>query len=412
MSQIENNELSVIEPGFMAGGIPVEKAESSTADMITGILRRWYIILPVFVIIVAGTIPVIWRIKKPEYVVQGAIRVAPILVNILSGEADRGEISNVGNFMNTQAKVITSTQICQRVADDLADKNLVFLKEGTFDPVIFVKKKLKGTEVKLGPVEILKEAIGKKIISAAPVRNSELIVVTMTCKDAGEARQIVDSFIRAYMAVEVSAATQDEDRKLSVLENEHKLLAEKIKNQRAGIKSLAREFGSKRLDSRQEMKLERVGMLLSQVTEYQAKTLQLGAQVSVLENRVAVLEAANDSNDPNARKYVADLDDPARAEYINSDATVVSLTNEIAQMKRQLTELGLMLKPDNPQYLIQQKVLEELEAQAEKRKQEVGRVYDRIKEKRVTWEGKQERVRLKNELDRSKAELKPLELAH
>ena len=44
-------------------------------------------------------IPSIWFMIEPLYTVTGAIKVEPILENILTGEADRGEISNYQNFM-------------------------------------------------------------------------------------------------------------------------------------------------------------------------------------------------------------------------------------------------------------------------------------------------------------------------
>ena len=98
-------------------------ADSSTS-LIKPILRRWYIVLITSLLICAIGIPAIWFLIEPLYIVTGAIRVAPILPNILTGEADRGEISNYQSFMNTQAEMLTSNRVVQRVADDLADKNL------------------------------------------------------------------------------------------------------------------------------------------------------------------------------------------------------------------------------------------------------------------------------------------------
>jgi len=51
----------------------------------------------------------------------------------------------------------------------------------------------------------------------------------MLSKNTEEARQIVNSIIRSYMAVEVSASTHEEDQKLTVLENEQKVLGEKLR---------------------------------------------------------------------------------------------------------------------------------------------------------------------------------------
>ena len=192
----------------------------TTANLTAGILRRWYIVLLIFFVMCAIGIPAIWLLIRPLYNVTGAIRVAPILANILTGEADRGEISNYQSFMNTQAEMITSSRVVQRVADDLADKNLSFFENDAADVVAKLKQALKNTKTKPEPVSILKQAIFDGIIMATPARRTELIKVTMKSTEQKEAKQIVDAFISAYMAVEVSSSAQG-DRKSTRLNSSH-----------------------------------------------------------------------------------------------------------------------------------------------------------------------------------------------
>ena len=404
MYETEHNN-NAIEPRLMGPeSPPIENDGPSMSAIIFGILRRWYIVIPVFILIAGIAVPAIWMLKKPVYTVQGAIKVAPILENILSGEADRGSIGTLDEFMNTQAKIITSTPVCERVADSLKDDNLKFLKEGPFDPEAFIKEKLKGVKTELTPVEILKKAIAEGIITAAPGRNTQLIMVSMQYKDPGQARKIVDAFIQAYMAVEGSASTQSQNRKLAILESEHKLLAEKIKSQRKAISDLAQEFGTKELDSRQEMKLDQVAMLLNELTNFESNVLQMEAKVGVLRKRVLLLEA-QDPNDPNNTGYVPDLDDPARNEYVNSDTTVQSLTEEVALYKRMLTELSLDLQPANPELKRRKKILASLQEELDNRKEKVGKNYDAMKAKRMAWEKSQELVNSRKELAEAESAL-------
>jgi len=93
--------------------IPPEQDSEATTDMLAGILRRWYIVLLIFLIVCGIGLPAVWLVVKPVYKVTGAIRVAPIMADILSGEEDRGEISNYESFMNTEAAKITSNAVVQ-----------------------------------------------------------------------------------------------------------------------------------------------------------------------------------------------------------------------------------------------------------------------------------------------------------
>lgn len=65
----------------------------------------------------------------------------------------------------------------------------------------------------------MKRAITNEDILVAADRNTELIRVTMLTPYPSEGRRIVDAFITAYKAVEVSTSVEDEDRKLAILEN-------------------------------------------------------------------------------------------------------------------------------------------------------------------------------------------------
>ena len=60
------------------------------------------------------------------------------------------------------------------------------------------------------------------------------------------------------MLVEVSNSLQGRDQQLTVLENEQKVLTEKLESQREAIQKLGQEYGSVSLTGRQDMMLGRV----------------------------------------------------------------------------------------------------------------------------------------------------------
>jgi hypothetical protein len=82
------------------------------------------------------------------------------------------------------------------------------------------------------------------------------------------------------------ALQQEREKELKILEEEQDLLVEKLKKQRQAIREIAQEYGSKNLDKRQEIKLERIGMLLSELTKYEALALKNEAQINILKKTV------------------------------------------------------------------------------------------------------------------------------
>ena len=218
---------------------PPESGSHSTSNLIRGVLRRWYIVLLIFFVMCTVGIPAIWLSIEPLYNVTGAIRVAPFRDPIIPDELDRAKLSTYQTFMYTQAEMITSSRVVQRVATDLADKNLTFFESEPTGLVTKLKQTLKNTKAKPEPASILKQAIYNGIISAAPGSRTELIKVTIRSTNKEDAVQIVNAFINVYKDVEGASSIEDEGRKLTVLENEQNVRAEKLKSLRGEIKGLA-----------------------------------------------------------------------------------------------------------------------------------------------------------------------------
>jgi len=411
MSDLAKYHDHVIEQGHANFETLPESDSHSTSNLIMGVLRRWYIVLLIFFVMCAVGIPAIWFLIEPLYNVTGAIRVAPILANILTGEADRGEISSYDSFMNTQAQMITSSPVVQRAADDLADKNLTFFENEPTDFVTKLKQTLKNTKTKPEPASILKQAIYDGIISAAPGRRTELIKVTMASANKEEAGQIVDAFIRAYMAVEGDISNKDEGDKLTVLVEEQRNQAKKLDNKRKEINALAQEFGSKSLDKRQEIKLERVGMLLTEVTKSEARRIHFEAQVEVLKDRLESTDANTQEQTTEQEKLATevqqpvDQNDPTRRHYINADPTLNAFIANLTQLEQELIVAELSYAPTNPELRDKAVVIETLKERIEQRKMEVGEMYDGFMAKKIAEVEEEKLLNAENKLANAQAEL-------
>jgi len=369
---------------------PPEPDSNSEPFPIIRILRRWYIVLAVFLTMCAIGIPAIWRFIKPVYSVTGKIGVDPIIDNILTGEADSGEISNYQSFMYSQADIITDSRVVQRVADNLADKKLAFFEDNPARFATKLKQTLNNSKTKPEPAIILKQAILDNIITSTPAHRSERIVVTMKSTKPEEAKQIVDAFINAYMAVEVSSSAQEESRNLALLESERNVLLEKLQSQRDAIHTLAQEYGSKKLAGRYDMNLQRVAGLLTELTKVEATRLYL-------ETRVKILEQTEEETIPPQELVTM------REEYINNNPAVRALTTNIVQSDQALIVAEQTLAPTNPELQGTTEILEALKARLEEQKEDAGKKFDELMTKENANASRKKLINLQAELEQTQA---------
>jgi len=383
LDRVIEQRPAYLPPPPAPGGEPV-------SNLLIGVLRRWYIAAATFLLMCAIGLPAIWLLIKPIYSVTGAIRVAPILINILSGETDRGEISNYESFVNTQAQMITSGQVVERVADDLIGKKLSFFEDQTTGLVRKLKHALNGTEANPEPVSILKQAIRDGVITAASNRRTELINITMKSPNPKEAEQIVNAFIRNYRLVEGSSSAQGEDKNLAVLENEHKVLTENLLRLRTAITPLAQEYGTTTLAGRHDMKLQRVASLLAELTKMEARRIYLEAQVKVLE------QTKEEAIAPQELLKI-------REEYINDDPSVKLLTTSIVQLDQELIAAAQTLAPTNPELNRKKELLEAMKVRVGEQRENAGKAFDELMSKEVTKTGNQKLINAQTELEQTKA---------
>ncbi len=390
MSELDKYQEPVLGHEIVNMQIPPGQDDEASSDMVAGILRRWYIVLLIFLLISGIGLPAVWLTVKPVCNVTGAIRVAPILADILSGEQDRGEISNYENFKNTEAEKIKSNMVVQRVADDLVDRNLSFFDDKPTDLISKWKRKLLGPQPQLEPALKLKNAIvDDGIIAVGAGRNDELIKISMQSTNLADAKQIVDSFIRAYMEIEVVSSDEDENRKLTVLENRRDFLYERIENDRQTIYQLGQEFGDVVLQGRQDMMLQRVASLMEKLNGVEAERLKLEAQVKLLER-------TREQSIP-----AADLL-KMRQDYISEDPAVVAFTGTVTQLEQDIIVAKQTLSPTNPELSRINERLRIFKEHLENRKQEASNAFDMLVTKEAAEAGNKELVTVRSQLEQTR----------
>jgi capsular exopolysaccharide synthesis family protein len=331
-------------------------------NLITPVLRRWHIVLITFLSICAVGLPAIWLFGKSLYESTAAIRIAPIIPSILFGDKNsEGVIPMYDNFKNTQADLITSEQVLQRVADDLADKNLTIL--GTAGDT-GIKNKPTG---KQNPaiVAAIKELVLTGDLYVTPDRKSELIKVSMKGTNPKEMGQIVDAFVRSYMGIVVDEETKGGDQSLTILENEARTLSGKLEKQQQVINQMAQEYGTSALDEYHQMMFQRVATLQTELTKAETRKITLQAQVELIQ------DTKNRNIEPEKLIKI-------RQDFLNADVMLQNLTVNIAQMEQALIVAKQTLAPTNPELKQKADLLDMLKQRLDQRRQEVDKSFDEM----------------------------------
>ncbi len=346
MNEIEKYDGQIVEQSPINVESPTDESVGLT-EMLKGIFRRWYIAAMVFLAIFAVGLPAIWMAIKPLYSVTGAIRVAPILRNIVTGESDKGEISNYDSFVNTQAELIASDWVIQRVADDLAKKNLIFFQELSSRFIDKIKSKLDTIEVQKDPAALLKQAVTKGVIVVEPARRTELIKITVKSGNPREAEQIVNSFINNYTAVQSTSEMQDGAKQLEQLKKYQKELEEKIKSQHQQLRSVQEYITTASGGPKDATLQSQISILVNELTKVEAGRIRLETKIKLSEQ----MYAKEDANEPQYTQQEPKQSEDLltmRTRYINSDPNVQSLSRTVDQLEFNLIMARLTLAPDNP----------------------------------------------------------------
>src|SRR5512141_2888119 len=101
MNNLEKYLDQVIEqkPVVFEPAAPSWQAPKSNIGQ--ALLRRWYIVLVVTVVLCAVALPAVWLLIEPKYVVSGAMNVSPVVRDVLTGSASPGDVGSYREFVNT-----------------------------------------------------------------------------------------------------------------------------------------------------------------------------------------------------------------------------------------------------------------------------------------------------------------------
>lgn len=327
-------------PPIEAMPVPVEAEDSANGetplDLLGAFKRRWYIIFLLVVLLAPAAVFGVWYFVLPGHIVAGRLKVAPAVLDIMTGNEDSGSIGNYGQFVATQALTITSTSVILEVAADLADKDLKIFEEGPKD----IKKKLNqllGKESPdLDPEDVLRRAVASGIIAASPRRNTHFIDVRMKSMRPEQATEIVNSFITNYHLLYDVGANREGERNLTMLIQEKDAVYDRITRAKKDIRALAKETGATDVGTDNDLLAGRINTILARVIELESKRIALDTQVSIIKNTMG-------SDAPLVERRVGE-----RASFIHSDPYVTELTRQVVAIQQQLLVAKEQLATQNP----------------------------------------------------------------
>ncbi|MBN1507006.1 MAG: polysaccharide biosynthesis tyrosine autokinase [Sedimentisphaerales bacterium] len=386
MNNLEKYLDQVIEQKPVVYDAPATPEPPAQPSVMAAARRRWYILVLVALVICALAVPATWLWVKPRYVVTGTIRVAAVQPSILTGEQERGEIGDYDSYMNTQAALIVNPDMLQRVADELHPRKLSFFEVDSNDPLIRLGRWFNVTPRSRDAVEILRKAITKGTIAVAPIRRTELLGVTVKSGNEGDARLMIESLIRNFVAMYDDSSSTQTSRTLDSLRVQEEALLRTIQQEQREMNQVHANYGTTELNSQQQLEMQRVSTL-------QAEAARLEARRMGLEASVAALEQAGDVNTP-AEQVVA-----ARKEYVNADSMVRELTRSIVELKRDMLISKQRLAPENPELVRQQQLLATFEENLKQKENDLTQEFEAQVAARATSTSKQRIAALRAELD-------------
>ncbi len=312
--------------------------------LIGGILSRWYIIFAVFIIVAGVGVPAIWYLMDEQYDTTGVISISPI-VNAILFQSDLDQLPQYDLYKNTQAETIRGSNVLNRVADDLAAKNLPIFAESN------------------DPLPVLREMVANDKIKVVPDRKTEYIRLTMTTSNPSQAATIIDSFLTSYMAWMESEESTGGTNKLDALDKKKRLLKDDIDAKKREINKLLNEFGSSDNNARQEMMFETVARLQQDLIGITMERLRFEARVQLMENDTTELAPGLDKIE-------------RRNTWINSDPDTQSLRATIRQYENQILLDRQTMTDQNPDLQNRIALLETFKEKLETREQKLTEEFD------------------------------------
>lgn len=225
------------------------------------ILRaRWLTALATFLVVVAAVVGVSLLLPA-KYKATAAV-----LVDMRSSDPIAGQLSANGlpmSYVSTQADIIMSPRVAQRVVRELRLSESPQLRQQWFDAT-------KGT----GSFEVwLAEALQNEL-DVKPSRESSVINVSFTSRDPKFSAALANAFVQSYLDTTLDLRVDPAKQYSSFFDSRQKELRDALEKAQSKLSAYQKEHGIIATDERYDVETARLNELSSQLVAVQALTAE------------------------------------------------------------------------------------------------------------------------------------------
>jgi len=374
------------------------KPHPPQANILVTVLRRWRIIILLFVIVCGIGIPPVWFFVKPKYQAVGVIQVAPVISSVLYSDSESDRVMpDYARFKNSQADYIFSPTVLDMVADKLAEKNIDLFTKRQKGIISALKQVWERKDIGIllqensNPIDILRKAISDGKIRVDPEKKTDFIKISMESSAKKDNLQVINAFLEAYKQVVLPKFDREGDEKIKLLDEQRRLVTSKVEQQQGHIYDMAKDYGTHDLTSRYEMKVEKEKFLEQNIADLESKLKELDRLRQRYERAMD-----NITSDPNTLD-IAILS--RRQEFINNDERISILTGNLIQAEQDLLiSKEKFAKEDHPEIQKQEKFIQALNDQLETRRREREEEFENVKVRQVRTSIREQKKQRENKL--------------
>jgi capsular exopolysaccharide synthesis family protein len=279
----------------MADPLAAEPLGGQTAEgpdligLLQGVLRRWRMVLLVWLLLTPLGIAAVWYLVKPYYTATALVQVAPAVQAILYPDATPS-IPNYDTYLNTQAQIIASRHILTAALADPSVKDVPL--QQTANPVSTLQKNL----------------------AVSTVSRTQLLEIAVSQENRGDAIRLARAVLAAYMTQAVDQDTVNAVRRREALAREQQDLRTHISDLTDRIRQLAEQAGTA---SDAIFDLRRQSLEQS-IADAKQKLEQLDEQILDLQGQLRQLDQAALPEDLAAQRELL-IDEDSGVRYVRKD---------------------------------------------------------------------------------------------
>jgi len=285
------------------GPVPASSAGPSHALSVSMLLRSKWLMLGIFLLVSAATIPLIWLFIKPTYQATATVRISPVVHRIVFETEDNAKLmgSLYASFLNTQVPIIQSRTVLERVLDRADVKATTWYQ---------ARPRTLRTLLGSSPPTHLERLTND--LSVAPRPRTELIDVSLATVVAKDASVIVSAVVEEYMRLTNEMIRKTDLQRFETLANEQRTLRKDIDGLVATKFNLSQGLGT--IDPEQ-LRSQLATHLIVAESEYEKLKREYAMTQSELESRLSVADEHEDEGgasgteaDEAVRRYADDVE--------------------------------------------------------------------------------------------------------